>query len=107
MGSVPIYDLQGGVREGANKFLNHLSHPRRKRLSHLAQALAIELLQLQFILKRNRVAKIDAVKQRLFRQGKIISLPWFKPEIEPVADMRVFDGDPAPGSENGVRPERL
>jgi hypothetical protein len=65
-------------------------------LSHLAQALAIKLLQLQFILKRRRVAKIDAVKQRLFRQGKIISLPWFKPEIEPVADMRVFDGDSAP-----------
>jgi hypothetical protein len=26
--------------------------------------------------------KIDAVKQRLFRQGKIIVLPWFKPEVE-------------------------
>jgi len=59
---------RGGVREGVNDlaFTPLISQPSfvpsGNGFGHLAQALAIKSLQLQFILKRRRVAKIDAVK---------------------------------------------
>ena len=65
-------------------------------MRHPTQARGIELLQLQFIGKWRLLPIIDTVKQRLFRQCQIVSVPWLKPEVKPTAEMRVFDGDAVP-----------
>ena len=88
---------------------NNLPHSHRKRLRHFLQTARINSLQLQFIFKRRRIAIIDAIKQRLFRHGKVKSIPRLKTEIEPIRDMGVLNGDSAPleiAGNNDSRAER-